>query len=75
MPAEAVSPGDLLAVLPGDRLPADGTVSSGRSSVDEAALTGEPLPVVKVAGKGSIAAGWCYIADSHGLLPAALTVR
>ena len=56
MPAEAISSGDLLAVLPGDRLPADGTVSSGRSSVDEAALTGEPLPVVKIAGTGFNAA-------------------
>jgi len=39
-------------VLPGDRLPVDGTVNSGRSSVDEATLTGEPLPVVKSAGAG-----------------------
>jgi E1-E2 ATPase len=50
VPSEAVSAGDVLAVLPGDRLAVDGTVVSGRSTVDESALTGEPLPVTKVEG-------------------------
>ncbi len=50
MPADAVSPGDLLTVLPGDRVPVDGVVVRGRSSVDESALTGEPLPVTKEEG-------------------------
>ncbi|GFR41528.1 hypothetical protein Agub_g2224 [Astrephomene gubernaculifera] len=50
VPAEAVSPGELLAVLPGDRLPVDGRVVGGRSAVDESALTGEPLPVTKQEG-------------------------
>ncbi|GLI68631.1 hypothetical protein VaNZ11_013109 [Volvox africanus] len=50
VPAEAVSPGDLLLVLPGDRLPVDGVVVGGRSSVDESALTGEPLPLTKAQG-------------------------
>ena len=76
VPAEAVSPGDMLAVLPGDRLPVDGTVSSGRSSVDEAALTGEPLPVVKSAGKRHYAGsalmlcGWRKVLQfaTHGFL-------
>ena len=50
VPAAMVSRGDLLTVLPGDRIPVDGAVTRGRSSVNEAALTGEPLPVPKVAG-------------------------
>lgn len=50
VPADAVSPGDLLAVLPGDRIPVDGVVVCGRSTVDESALTGEPLPVTKTEG-------------------------
>ncbi|GIL67851.1 hypothetical protein Vafri_21137 [Volvox africanus] len=50
VPAEAVSSGDLLLVLPGDRLPVDGVVVGGRSSVDESALTGEPLPLTKAQG-------------------------
>lgn len=51
VPADAVGPGDVLLVLPGDRVPVDGTVSSGRSTVDESALTGEPLPLVKQEGR------------------------
>eukprot|EP00198_Chlamydomonas_reinhardtii_P013234 XP_001702571.1 heavy metal transporting ATPase [Chlamydomonas reinhardtii] len=50
VPAEAVGAGDLLVVLPGDRVPVDGTVVGGRSSVDESALTGEPLPLTKTEG-------------------------
>jgi Cu2+-exporting ATPase len=56
VPAEAVSPGDAVVVLPGDRVPCDGVVLSGRSTVDESALTGEPLPVVKSPGE-RVAAG------------------
>ncbi|KAJ9508304.1 hypothetical protein QJQ45_011811 [Haematococcus lacustris] len=50
VPAEAVGPGALIAVLPGDRLPVDGVVVSGRSCVDESALSGEALPLTKVPG-------------------------
>jgi cation transport ATPase len=50
VPADAVGHGDVLLVLPGDRVPVDGTVVSGRSTVDESALTGEPLPLVKQEG-------------------------
>ena len=46
----AVSVGDVLRVRPGDKVPIDGTVTEGRSSVDESMLTGEPVPVEKVAG-------------------------
>ncbi|KAK9864697.1 hypothetical protein WJX84_012091 [Apatococcus fuscideae] len=51
VPAEAVSPGDLLAVLPGDRVPVDGCVISGCTTIDESALTGEAMPVGKSAGE------------------------
>ncbi len=47
---DLVAKGDALRVRPGDKVPIDGVVLSGRSAVDEAMLTGEPLPVEKVAG-------------------------
>ncbi|MCR9086683.1 MAG: heavy metal translocating P-type ATPase [Rhodobacteraceae bacterium] len=56
VPLEAVIPGDLLRLLPGDRVPVDGVVTEGQGTVDEAALTGEPLPVAKSAGD-AVAAG------------------
>jgi Cu+-exporting ATPase len=46
----AVKVGDVLRVRPGDKVPIDGTVIEGRSSVDESMLTGEPIPIEKVAG-------------------------
>lgn len=48
--AEALMPGDLVQVRPGERIPGDGEVTDGSSLVDESMLTGEPLPVVKDAG-------------------------
>jgi len=45
VPLDEVRPGDDLRVLPGEKVPVDGTVLEGRSSVDAALLTGEPLPV------------------------------
>jgi Cu+-exporting ATPase len=50
VPSETVASGDDVAVLPGDRIPVDGVVEGGRSTVDESALTGEPLPVTKTQG-------------------------
>ena len=44
VPAEALEIGDVILVRPGDRVPADGTVVSGESAVDEAPVTGESLP-------------------------------
>ena len=48
--ANDVRPGDVVVVKPGGRIPIDGTVVSGSSSVDQAAITGESLPVSKLPG-------------------------
>jgi len=50
VPLDAIHVGDRLRVRPGDKVPLDGTVIEGRSSVDESMLTGEPLPVEKTEG-------------------------
>jgi Cu+-exporting ATPase len=50
VPIEAVEVGDLVVIRPGETLPVDGEVHSGESSVNEAMLTGEPLPVDKAPG-------------------------
>jgi Cu+-exporting ATPase len=47
---ETVRVGDVVAVRPGDRVPVDGEVVEGSSFVDEAMITGEPIPVQKSAG-------------------------
>ncbi|MCI4366685.1 MAG: heavy metal translocating P-type ATPase [Thermoplasmata archaeon] len=50
VPVDALSIGDHLRVRAGERIPGDGTVRGGHSEVDEATLTGEPLPVTKSPG-------------------------
>lgn len=50
VPVEAVVPGDLLIVRPGDLVPVDGTVTAGTSAVDQSALTGEPIPIRALPG-------------------------
>jgi Cu+-exporting ATPase len=49
LPVESIVEGDVVLVRPGERIPTDGKVISGRSSVDESMLTGESLPVEKTA--------------------------
>jgi Cu+-exporting ATPase len=50
IPLDRVAVGDRLRVRPGDKVPVDGMVVEGRSSVDESMISGEPVPVEKVAG-------------------------
>lgn len=50
IPVEQLIVGDELVVRPGERIPADGVVLSGTTSIDESAITGEPIPVEKQPG-------------------------
>ena len=50
VPAEQVRVGDRLRVLPGESIPVDGVITSGQTSVNQAVMTGESLPVDKTAG-------------------------
>lgn len=59
-----VEPGDTLLIKPGERIPVDGVVADGRSSVDESMLTGEPMPAGK--GIGDTVAGGTL--NTHGAL-------
>lgn len=52
---DQIAVGDLLRVRPGDKVPVDGTVVEGRSTVDESMVTGESLPVTKSVGDSVIA--------------------
>ncbi|MEK6773966.1 MAG: HAD-IC family P-type ATPase [Bdellovibrionota bacterium] len=69
IPVEHIHVGDLLRVRPGEKIPVDGEVTDGRSSVDESMITGEPIPVEKnkddlvtgatVNGTGSLIVNGC----------------
>jgi Cu+-exporting ATPase len=50
VPVDTVAVGDRLRVRPGEKIPVDGEVIEGRSAVDEAMVTGEPMPVTKTPG-------------------------
>jgi Cu+-exporting ATPase len=56
IPVEEVTPGDVVIVRPGEKIPVDGSVREGYSSVDESMVTGESLPVEKKAGDTVIGA-------------------
>ncbi|MGE4130543.1 MAG: heavy metal translocating P-type ATPase [Bdellovibrionales bacterium] len=56
VPLEQVNVGDQLRVRPGEKIPVDGVVTSGGSSVDESMVSGEPVPVEKVAGSKVVGA-------------------
>ena len=51
VPLEHIQAGDLLRVRPGEKIPVDGAIVEGQSSVDESMITGEPMPVEKAAGE------------------------
>jgi Cu+-exporting ATPase len=50
VPLDRVKPGDRLRVRPGEKVPVDGVVLEGATSVDESMVTGEPIPVEKIKG-------------------------
>ena len=56
LPIDDVQVGDWVIVRPGEKIPVDGVVVNGRSSVEESMITGEPLPVTKEAGDEVIGA-------------------
>ncbi len=56
VPLDQVQPGDLLRVRPGEKVPVDGSVVNGSSSVDESMISGEPIPVSKQPGDRVIGA-------------------
>jgi len=56
VPLAEVQPGNILRVRPGEKVPVDGVVTEGSSSVDESMVTGEPIPVEKHAGERLIGA-------------------
>ena len=50
IPIEQIQAGDILRVKPGDKIPVDGSITEGNTSVDESMITGEPIPVDKQEG-------------------------
>jgi Cu+-exporting ATPase len=64
LPVDALMPGDVFLVRPGENVPVDGEVMDGMSSVNEAMLTGESMPVAKAPGDKVFAA----TANAQGML-------
>ena len=69
VPVDALRPGDVVEVAPGERLPADGRIVEGSSSVDQAAITGESIPVDKGVGDDVFAA----TVNGHGAIAVEVT--
>ncbi len=71
VPLDALQVGDRLRVRPGESVPTDGRVIEGHASVDEAMLTGEPVPVEKTAGDrvvgGTIARSGALVIEATGV--------
>jgi heavy metal translocating P-type ATPase len=55
VPTDTILPGEIVLIRPGSRIPVDGQVISGHSFVEEAAITGEPMPSEKTAGSAMYA--------------------
>lgn len=55
IPTELIEVGDIVILKPGDKIPADGTVTRGESYVDESMVTGEAMPILKKKGHGLMA--------------------
>ena len=69
VPADELQPGDVVKVVPGSKVPADGFVVDGRSNVDEAMVTGESVPVPKQDGSEVIGG----TVNGHGSLRVRVT--
>ena len=59
VPISSLKRGNIVSVRPGEKIPVDGTLLQGSSSVDESMLSGEPIPVEKVAGDRGLAGHQC----------------
>ena len=55
IPTELLQVGDIVVLRPGDKVPADGTVTRGESYIDESMVTGEAMPILKKKGSGLMA--------------------
>ena len=79
IPLDAVAVGDRLRVRPGEKIPVDGRVLEGSSTVDESMLTGEPVPVAKSAGNpvvgGTLNGSGSFVMQAEHALGDTLLVR
>lgn len=63
IPAQQVQVGDRIRVLPGETVPVDGVIVSGQTSIDQAVMAGESLPVDKLTAIGAYQQPVCMIGD------------
>ena len=63
IPAQQVQVGDRIRVLPDETVPVDGVIVSGQTSIDQAVMTGESLPVDKLTAIGAYQQPVCMIGD------------